>query len=78
MILTSPHWGAVTWEKWFYLMIPSINESTTSLLTTINGALMVIIQDIEKKNVGAFCCYSLVIWNHTCNIGGGGGEGAER
>ena len=44
----------------------SIDDSTTiSLLTVINGTL---IKDILKKDIGAFCCYSLVIRNCTCNI----------
>ena len=32
----------------------------------INGTL---IKDIGKKDIGAFCCYSLVIQNYTYNIG---------
>ena len=45
---------------------PSIDNSTTIfLLTVINGTL---IKDIGKKDIGAFCCYSLVITNCTCSI----------
>ena len=54
---------------------PSIDGSTTiSLLIklklikmnlVINGTL---IKDIGKKDIGAFCCCSLVITNCTCNI----------
>ena len=40
---------------------PSIDDSTTiSLLTVINGTLI--------KDIGAFCCYSLVITNCTCTV----------
>ena len=47
-------------------MIPSFDDSTTiSLLTMINGTL---IKDTGKKDIGAFCCYSLIIKNCTCII----------
>ena len=44
----------------------SYNSTTISLLPMINGTL---IKDIGKKDIGAFCCYSLVIQNYTYNIG---------
>ena len=72
--------GVVTWDIWFYLnfrdfgefgdspwfyfMIPSIDNSTISFLTMLNNP-----EDWGNKDVGAFCCYSFIIQNYTCNIG---------
>ena len=36
-----------------------------SLYCTLNVTL---IKDIGKKDIGAFCCYSLIKINFTCNI----------
>ena len=49
MIFTSFCFEAITGEMRFYLMIPSIGNSTRSPLTMITGTL---IEGIVKKDIG--------------------------
>ena len=47
-------------------MALSYDSTTISLLPIIN---LTLIKDIGKKDIGVFCCYSLVIQNYTYNTG---------